>query len=273
MKRVVATLAKRSAAARPRTIRAFSAVMGPVVLVFLTVRTLFLPAPANATSVVALIDNTNHRVVIAADCRVNRQFAARSECKIMEGPGCTVAIAGLYRETASGFNLRKLVDAACQYQGDLREKAEAFLRFSKRPYEAAVRHIRDTDPGEFSRTIEHKPTEVIFAGVLKGHLALFVRGFVSDAKGRIATERYESWDTPNSSIGYFAGLNRHIREQVKPRSQWERLGYPEAARQFVEMEINANPDLAGPPISELEIDERGMVHWISRGACDTRGAD
>jgi hypothetical protein len=119
----------------------------------------------------------------------------------MEGPGCTVAIADLYQETASGFNLLKLVDDACQYPGELREKAEAFVRFSKGPHEAAVCHIRDSDRDEFSRTIENKPTEVIFAGVLKGHLALFVRGFVSDAKGRFATERYESSDTPNSSIG------------------------------------------------------------------------
>jgi hypothetical protein len=39
------------------------------------------------------------------------------------------------------------------------------------------------------------------------------------------------------------------------------------------MEIEANPDVAGPPISELEIDDRGTVHWISRGACDAREGD
>jgi hypothetical protein len=173
----------------------------------------------------------------------------------------------------TAFSLRRFVDAACRYHGDLREKAEAFLRLSRKSYEAAVRHIRETDPGEFSRTIENRPTEVIFAGLLKGHVTLFVRGFVSDSQGKITTERYESSDTPNSSLGYFVGLNGHIRERVKPFSQWERLGYAEAARRFVEMEISANPDLAGPPISELEIDDHGTVHWISRGACDTRESD
>jgi hypothetical protein len=63
-----------------------------LLVVFLTTGKLFLPAPAAATSVVALVDNTNHRVVIAADCRVNRRLASLSECKIMEEPGCTVAI-------------------------------------------------------------------------------------------------------------------------------------------------------------------------------------
>ena len=94
-------------------------------------RTLFLPAMATATSVVALIDNTNHRVVIAADCRVNRQLASLSRCKIIDKPGCTAAMAGLYEEKTTGFHLRRLAEAACQYPGDLRAKAEAFLQAFK----------------------------------------------------------------------------------------------------------------------------------------------
>jgi hypothetical protein len=241
--------------------------------VFLLASTSLFSAPVHATSVVALIDKANHTLVIAADCRVTRELAWGSECKIIDEPGCTVAIAGLYEEKTTAFNLRQLAGAACQYPGDLRTKAETFLRLSKIPYERAVRHIRDTDPSEFRRTIENKPTEVIFAGLQGSHLALFVRGLVSDTKGRVTTERYESTDAAKSSIGYFAGLNRHIREHVSSHGQWERLGYPVAARQFVEMEIKANPDLAGPPISELEIDSRGTVRWLSRGACDTSETD
>jgi hypothetical protein len=241
--------------------------------VFLLASTSFLAVPLRATSVVALIDKANHTLVIAADCRVTRELAWGSECKIIEEPGCIVAIAGLYEEKTTAFNLRQLAGAACRYPGDLRAKAEAFLRLSKIPYERAVRHIRDKDPSDFRRTIENRPTEVIFAGLQGNHLALFVRGLVSDTNGRVTPERYESTDTAKSSIGYFAGLNRHIREHVSSHGQWERLGYPAAARQFVEMEISANPDLAGPPISELEIDSRGTVRWISRGACDAAEAD
>jgi hypothetical protein len=272
MKHVFHLSSKARDAASPRTARNPADVVR--LFVFLTTGTLFLPAVATATSVVALIDNTNHRVVIAADCRVNRQLSSVSECKIIAEPGCTVAIAGLYEEKTTAFHLRQLADAAGRYPGDLRAKAEAFLRISKIPYERAIRHIRAADPSDFGRTIANKPTEVIFAGVLRGHLALFVRGFVSDAKGRIAAERYESTDSANSSIGYFAGLNRDIREHMKSRDQWERIGYVAVARQFVEMEIQENPGLASPPITELEIDDHGSVHWISKGACDdAREAD
>jgi hypothetical protein len=272
MKRVSNSLPEAAdATARTATRNSLVAVL--VLIAFLMPGTLLIPASASGTSVVALIDKTNHRTVIAADCRVNQRSASISECKIIEEPGCTVAIAGLYLEDTTAFNLRRLVAAACRHPGDLREKAEAFLRFSKRLYEAAVRHIRETDLNDYKQTIENKPTEVIFAGLLAGHLALLVRGFVSGPDGKITTERYESSDTPDSSIGYIAGLNRRIREEVKSHSQWERSGYTEAARRFVEIEINANPDLAGPPISELEVDNLGTVHWISRGACDNREAD
>lgn len=47
-------------------------------------------------------------------------------------------------------------------------------------------------------------------------------------------------------------------------------GNVKLAHQFLEMEIEAHPDLAGPPISELQINENGDVHWLDKGACDSR---
>jgi hypothetical protein len=190
MKHAFQPLSKVPDAATPRTARKPADMVR--LLVFLTTGTLFLPAMATATSVVALIDNTNHRVVIAADCRVNRQLASLSQCKIIDKPGCTVAMAGLYEEKTTEFHLRQLAEAACQYPGDLRAKAEAFLQLSRIPYERAVRHIRDADPGDFGRTVENKATEVIFAGILNGQIALIVRGLVVNSAGRISVERSES---------------------------------------------------------------------------------
>jgi hypothetical protein len=242
-------------------------------LVILTTGILFLPALATATSVVALVDNTNQRVVIAADCRVNRQVASVSECKIIAEPGCTVAMAGLYEEKTTAFHLRQLAAAACRYPGDLRAKAEAFLRFSRIPYERAVRHIRDADPSDFGRTVENKATEAIFAGIQNGHIALIVRGLMADSAGRIRVERSESIAPSYARTGYFLGLNGHIRAYVKSHPDWAKEDYVKLAHQFVEMEVEAHPDLAGPPISELQIDGDGHVHWLDKGACDSRESD
>jgi hypothetical protein len=95
--------------------------------------------------------------------------------------------------------------------GELRSKAEAFLRISRKPYEQAVRSIRDGQPGKSAQTIANKPTEVVFAGIQDGHIALFVRGFVADSVGNISFERLESTAPWYTRTGFFLGLNGHIR--------------------------------------------------------------
>jgi hypothetical protein len=225
-----------------------------------------------ATSVVALIDRSNNRLVIASDCRANRNSGSVSKCKIIEEPGCVVAIAGLYEEVATGFQLRELVHTACHEAGDLRKKAEAFLRISRKPYEQAVRSIREGQPGDSAETIA-KPTEVVFAGIQDGHIALIVRGLVADSAGRISVERFESTAPSYSRTGFFLGLNGHIRAYVKAHTDWAKEDYLKLAHQFVEIEVEAHPDLAGPPISELQIDKDGHVHWLDKGACDSGESD
>jgi len=267
MKHMFHHLSKTPDAASPRTTQNSADVVH--LLAFLMTGIMFLPALADATSVVALIDNVNHRVVIATDCRVNRQLASLSQCKIIDKPGCTVAMAGLYEEKTTAFHLRQLAEAACQYPGDLRARADAFLRFARIPYERAIRHIRDADPSDFGRTVENKATEVIFAGIQNGQIALIVRGLVVNSAGRVSVERSESTAPSYSRVVYFLGLNGHIRAHVKSHPDWAKGDYVKLAHRFVEMEVEAHPDLAGPPISELEIDKEGHVHWLDKGACDS----
>jgi hypothetical protein len=264
-------LSKVADVARSRTKRNPAGVLCRFVLP--VIGTLFLPVVATATSVVALIDNTNHRVVIATDCRVNRQLASVSQCKIIDKPGCTVAMAGLYEEKTTAFHLRQLAEDACQYPGDLRAKAEGFLRFARIPYERAIRHIRDADPSDFGRTLENKATEVIFAGIQNGQIALIVRGLVVNSAGKVSVERSESTAPSYSRVGYFLGLNGHIRAHIKSHPDWVKEDYVKLAHRFVEMEMEAHPDLAGPPISELQIDKDGHVHWLDKGACDSGKPD
>jgi hypothetical protein len=221
----------------------------------------------NATSVVALIDHANNRLVIAADCRVGRGSGARSSCKIIDVQGCVVALAGLYAEESSGFEVRALVRRACNAPGNLQSKAERFVEVARVPYEAAIRRIREVSGQDFVKTAVNQPTEVIFAGVQDGQVALAVRGFIADAEARVTVERYDNVGPENSELGYFLGLNKEIRAYVRSHPEWTQMGYPEAARRFVQMEIRAHPDLASPPISEVEINSNGRSTWLSVGAC------
>jgi hypothetical protein len=226
-----------------------------------------------ATSVVALIDRANHRLVIAADCRVSRGMRPVSGCKIIQEPGCTVAMAGLYEERNSGFHLREYVRMACREPGDMRAKAEAFVRVARRPYEQAVRRMRESQPADFAKTMANKPTEVVFAGIQDGEPGLIVRGLEADSAGRIRIERFESTAPSYPRIGYFIGLNGHIRAYIKSHPEWGEEDYTKLAPKFVELEIEAHPDLAALPVSVLQIDNRGDVVWLDKGACDTRQSD
>jgi hypothetical protein len=220
-----------------------------------------------ATSIVALIDRANNRLVIAADCRVDRDSGSRLGCKIITEPGCVAAIAGLYAEKSSGFELRALVRKACNDPGNLQSKAERFVEAARAPYEAAIRRIREASPQDFAMTIVNQPAEVIFAGVQDGEVALVVRGFIADSEARVTVERHDNVGPENSGLGYFLGLNKEIRAYASSHPNWTKVGYPKAARRFVQLEIQGHPDLASHPISEVEIDGKGSVNWLSLGAC------
>jgi hypothetical protein len=234
---------------------------------------LLLSTHLYATSVVALIDRRNQRLVVAADCRVSRGIQPVSACKIIQEPGCTAAMAGLYEEMTTAFHLRQFVRDACREEGDLRAKAEAFVRMVRKPYEQAVRKMRETQPADFAKTIANKPTEVIFAGIQDGEPGLIVRGLEADATGKIRVERFESTAPGYARIGYFIGLNGHIRSYIRAHPDWAKEDYAKLAPRFVELEIAAHPDLAGLPVSALQIDNKGEVVWLAKGACDARQAD
>lgn len=182
-------------------------------------------------------------------------------------------MAGLYEEGNSDFHLREYIRVACREPGDLRAKAEAFVRMARKPYGEAVTRIRKGDPSDFANTIANKPTEVVFAGIQDGEIGLIVRGLVADSAGKIKVERFESTAPHFGRIGYFMGLNGHIRSYIKSHPEWAKEDYAKLAPRFVELEIEAHPDIAGLPVSALQINNKGDVVWLAKGACDARQSD
>jgi hypothetical protein len=220
-----------------------------------------------ASSVLALIDRTNNRHVIAAGCRVDRDPASTVGSKIIMEPGSVVAIAGLYSEKSSDFELRVLIRRAYNSSGNLQDKAERFVRTAQARYEAAIRRIREVSPQDFASTTVNQPIEVVLAGIQDGQVALVVEAFtaVSEARGRSSAAI--TWGRTTPGLGYSLGLNKQIRAYVGSHPSWAEVGYPKAARRFVQLEIHAHPDRASPPLAEVEIDSKWRVKWLSLGAC------
>jgi len=223
--------------------------------------------PIKATSVVALFDRSKNRLVIATDCLVHRTSGITKRCKVIDMPGCFVAMAGLYEEPVTGFHLHEAARAACQANGSLRDKAEAFLRISHEPYRRALMSLRKNQHGRSSPGLETERIEAVFAGLQDGQLALIVRGLAAAPDGNVLVERFESSAPTYQRIGFFLGLNKHIRSYIRAHPDWHQQDFAELASRLVQMEIDAHPKLAGPPISEFEVDQDGNGHWLAPGVC------
>jgi hypothetical protein len=114
---------------------------------------------------------------------------------------------------------------------------------------------------------------VVFAGIQDGEPGLIVRGLETDAKGKIRIERFESTAPSYSRIGYFIGLMAISAPTSNRAQNGEKRDYTKLAPKFVELEIEAHPDLAALPVSALQIDNKGDVVWLDKGACDARQSD
>jgi hypothetical protein len=71
-------------------------------------------------------------------------------------------------------------------------------------------------------------------------------------------------------MGFVARPNGYIRSCIQQDLDGGEGDCAELALWFAELEIEAQPDLAGLPVSALQIDNKGDVVWLARGAFDAR---
>jgi hypothetical protein len=58
-----------------------------------------------------------------------------------------------------------------------------------------------------------------------------------------------------------------ITDYMKRNTTWYEMGsFSRIAKDLIQIEINAKPDIVGPPVSILTIGNRGM-QWIDPGVC------
>jgi len=244
--------------------------------VFGILATLLWPSPGFATSIVGLIDRQHHRIVLAADSLVRHEDeqTKTKQCKIINTPNCVFSMAGQFTKDFPRFDLQELATDACSQSGDLRRKADAFVQLAKAPTIRLVQYLHDHESAHFASAVASGDfIDVLFAGIDKRHLSVFVRGFRIQRDGAVQVVADEISDTPKSHRGLLAGVTEAIAKYVSVHKNWEEMGTPLAAKTFVEMEIAANPDMVGAPISILEIDQSILrpgqfaTRWIESGAC------
>jgi hypothetical protein len=130
-------------------------------------------------------------------------------------------MAGLYEEPVTGFHLCEVIHAERQANGSLRDKTEVFLRIPQKPNQRAFMSLRDSQREISNPSLESERIEAVFAGLQDGHVALIVRGLAADPAGNVSIERFESVAPAYKRIGFFLGLNGHIRSYVSAHPDWD----------------------------------------------------
>ncbi len=227
--------------------------------------------PSSATTVVALYDKRHHRIVLAADSLVEHYYAETSaqECKLIVKPDCAFAMAGFLNKPDPYFHLQDLADQACEVPGTLLNKADGFLKVAQEPVTNIAQYLHDNEPKFYKATFSRNGGEfaiVVFAGTEQGKPVAYARGFKIQSDGSIKAVSNDI-DGKKAS-GFFAGFNQQIAAYLKANKKWSHMDTVAAARKFVDLEIAANPDGVGPPVTILTVNRAGKQKWINSGMCE-----
>jgi hypothetical protein len=92
--------------------------------------------------------------------------------------------------------------------------------------------------------------------------------FVVEKTSDITVKPYPLKRTGRQEISHFVlGENDAITDYMKRNTTWYEMGsFSRIAKDLIQIEINAKPDIVGPPVSILTIGNRGM-QWIDPGVC------
>jgi hypothetical protein len=218
------------------------------------------------TTVLAITDVRNHRIILAADSLVRHIDAPpENRCKIhVVTSDCAFAMVGMYTHDSPAFDLSELGESACRSGGDLKQRADNFLATAFPKVAEVVKALETTDPAYLKQRYEGKPViEVLFAGQQEQRPAVFTRGAILED----GVLKPEAISIPSERIHVFAGVNGHIQAYLRSHPGWDEEGAVNAALRLISLEAAAHPDLVGMPISIGAVESDGQFHWIQRGKC------
>jgi len=233
---------------------------------------LLLSSTLSATTLLALIDKKHHRVVLAADSMLNYQVAQTTvqTCKIVARPACVFGMAGLFYKEYPPFKLQELAQQACDLQGDLQHRADAFLEIAREPIVAVGQYLLQNEPrlyADLNNGVNGgELIIVLFVGAQNGQSVILARGYRFDGTGGIKPVSSDVTED-RQGVGFFGGANQAIAAYIKAHKNWQKMDKVAAARKFVQLEIDASPQWVGPPISIVTVNHLDQKKWVDPGVC------
>ena len=232
--------------------------------------------PLNATSIVAV--RTPNAIFIGSDSKmINGDGGeAGNGCKILSSNGVFFGIARIWSSPAQGFSVASVAAEGLNSNGDLVTRLTHFERLLVHPLARLLMSLKTTDPERFQRELEgQSAVDALFVDFETGYPALLVRSFmVRNGASQSITLRIkrEECSRDCSETLAYAALGQHeaIDKALAENPDLWKIGFAEAIRKLINLEISAAPSFVGPPISILTIDKSGP-RWIEQGACPDIG--
>jgi hypothetical protein len=253
--------------------------------IYVTYVVIASPHIACGTTIVAMVDSEEHKIVLGADSRIitleqqrGRTVGHYSGCKIVVMPDCVVATAGVTVSHAFAFDVHQLARQACGVPGNLSDKADTFADQALQAVRTLSEQVVKLSPAVYKKTFipGEEIVQALFAGVQNSRLSLLGRVIFAGGEGIIDSKKIDAM--MNGPTPYvLLGQDQAIIDYMNANPDWNQDDSANIVRQFLDMEVQARPDLVSPPISILEIvqnvmsPEQATDKWLSEGACKDAG--
>ena len=222
----------------------------------------------SASTAVIIVDDD--RILIGADSKLQYSLAGTGAmCKInTEFKNCTFVVTGIAADRALGFDAERYANHACNAKATFAEIIQSFAAEAEPTLANVLLYKKLYEPKIYEIYLgrRNSPFAVAFAGFEKGKPIAVTVEFMLDEKGTLSkTFRSAPVDGNLFTLGVGDAAFQFVSDIIgKPTTIFE--DRPALILKLIEIEIAADPDDVGPPISILEIREQSH-RWLEDGLC------
>jgi hypothetical protein len=250
----------------------------------LVVQFFVVPSLAGATTVVAL--KARSEIYVGADSKVQAFHSSGSvtefnQCKLFQADhNLFFSFGGLSGDEKGVFNVPSLVSASRLAAANISEIVSRFEQSAQRSLAAALDGTRQRQPAFYDSVLRNREAVILFVGFENQFTTLHIRRFIpitsANVPVQIRTTREDCPGTCPPGSGIYAFLPLLV-SQVPLRFLNANPGYLNAhkpvqtLKKLIDMDIQANPTNAGPPIDILHL-TGAKARWIqNQDACPPIG--
>jgi len=204
----------------------------------------------------------------AADSKANIGLGGESSslCKFKQVGSVFIAAAGLYSNSATGFDLYSVALTACQGRSTIQEKADRFARQVQEPLIRALKRIQSIDPEYYRRRLPEgrEVVQVAFFGFEVGAPRLHVRAATLRNQKLVITRKdCPGGDCVQNTMAAILGSSDGAYSYINAHPEIQDIDLAQATNKLVEAEIRNNPNEVGGPVDILRIDKTG-ARWVQK---------